>query len=107
MVNISRRTLLSYSMSAGLCQAANPIIDLRAKRQELIQSGFAQPLLNTQRHAALIGEMHDFFDPEVVWEGNVNSGFLEGRQSTIFPKNYMRLLKKLDLKNWVQINLKV
>ena len=93
-MNVSRRTLLFYSMSAGVCQAANPIIDLRVKRQELIQRGSAQPLLNTQRNAALISEMHDFFDPEVVWEGNVNSGFLEGTQATIFPKNYVLRLKE-------------
>jgi len=96
MMNISRRTLLFYSMSAGVCQAANPIIDLQAKRQELIQSGSAQPLLNTQRNAALISEMHDFFDPEVVWEGNVNSGFLAGTQATIFPKNYVLRLKNAN-----------
>ena len=96
MMNFSRRTLLFYSMSAGVCQAANPIIDLQAKRQELIQSGSAQPLLNTQRNAALISEMHDFFDPEVVWEGNVNSGFLAGTQATIFPKNYVLRLKNAN-----------
>ena len=96
MMKISRRTLLFYSMSAGVCQAANPIIDLKVKRQELIQSGSAQPLLNTQRNAALISEMHDFFDPEVVWEGNVNSGFLEGTQSTTFSKNYVLRLKNAN-----------
>ena len=96
MMNISRRTLLFYSMSAGVCQAANPIIDLKVKRQELIHRGSAQPLLNTQRNAALISEMHDFFDPEVVREGNVNSGFLEGAQSTKFTKNYAVRLKNAN-----------
>jgi len=83
-------------MSAGVCQAANPIIDLQVKRQELIQNRSVQPLLNTQRHAALISEMHDFFDPEVVSEGNVNSGPLAGTQSTIFTKNYVLRLKNAN-----------
>ena len=96
MMNISRRTLLFYSMSAGVCQAANPIIDLKVKRQDLIHRGSAQPLLNTQRNAALISEMHDFFDPEVVRESNVNSGFLEGTQSTKFTKNYAVRLKNAN-----------
>ena len=96
MMNISRRTLLFYSMSAGVCQAANPIIDLKVKRQDLIHRGSAQPLLNTQRNAALISEMHDFFDPEVVRESNVNSSFLEGRQSTKFTKNYAVRLKNAN-----------
>ena len=96
MMNISRRTLLFYSMSAGVCQAANPIIDLKVKRQELIHRGSAQPLLNTQRNAALISEMHDFFDPEVVRAGNVNSGFLEGTKSTKFTKNYAVRLKNAN-----------
>ena len=96
MMKISRRTLLFYSMSAGVCQAANPIIDLKVKRQELVQSRSVQPLLNTQRHAALISEMHDFFDPEVVWSGNVNSGPLESTQSTKFLKNYVLRLKNAN-----------
>jgi uncharacterized protein YcbK (DUF882 family) len=95
-MNISRRTLLFYSMSAGVCQAANPIIDLKVKRQELIHRGSTQPLLNTQRNAALISEMHDFFDPEVVRAGNVNSGFLEGTKSTKFTKNYAVRLKNAN-----------
>ena len=96
MMKISRRTLLLYSMSAGVCHAANPIIDLGLKRQELIQSGSAQPLLNNRRHAALISEMHNFFDPEVVWEGKVNSGPLNGTRSTIFPKTYALRLKNAN-----------
>ena len=44
----------------------------------------------------LISEMHDFFDPEVVWEGNVNSGPLDGTQSTIFPKTYALRLKNAN-----------
>ena len=96
MIKLSRRAILFYSMSAGVCHAANPIIDLSLKRQELIQSGSAQPLLNNRRHGALISEMQDFFDPEVVWEGNVNSGPLDGTQSTIFQKTYALRLKNAN-----------
>ena len=96
MMKISRRTLLFSSMSAGVCHAANPIIDLKVKRKELIPNRSVQPFLNTQRHAALISEMHDFFDPEVVWEGNMNSGSLAGTQATIFPKNYVLRLKNAN-----------
>jgi len=83
-------------MSAGVCQAANPIIDLKVKRQELVQSRSVQPLLNTQRHAALISEMHDFFDPEVIWEGNSNSSHSEQVQFKAFSKNYSLKLKNTN-----------
>ena len=95
-MKVSRRSFLLYSLSAGICEAAEPLIDLKVKRRELIQSGSAQPLLNTQKHAALISEMHDFFDPEVVLEGDVNNGFLIERQSTKFPKNYSLRLKNAN-----------
>ena len=105
MIKLSRRAILFYSMSAGVCHAANPIIDLSLKRQELIQSGSAQPLLNNRRHGALISEMHDFFDPEVVWEGKVNSGPLNGTRSTIFPKNYALKLKNTNTSEILIMNI--
>lgn len=105
MKDISRRTLLFYSMSAGVCQAANPIIDLKAKRQELIQSGSVHPLLNAQRHAPLISEIHNFFDPELVWEGNVNNFDSEVLRFTNFKKNYALKLKNTNTREILKLDI--
>ena len=105
MIKLSRRAILFYSMSAGLCHAANPIIDLSLKRQELIQSGSAQPLLNNRRHGALISEMHDFFDPEVVWEGSNINDHSEGAQIITFPKNYALKLKNTNTSEILILNI--
>ena len=105
MKDISRRTLLFYSMSAGVCQAANPIIDMSLKRQEILQSGSAEPLLKTRRHAPLISEIHNFFDPELVWEGNFNDFHSEVLQFTNFTKNYALKLKNTNTREILKLDI--